>query len=436
MSIAALRTRLDLPALGAEAHALAARLYPILRSITGPGVRETLRILGEYVPVALTETPSGTPVLDWVVPDEWTLRTAWIKDPAGHTVLNVADHSLHVLNYSTPVRATLPLSALRPHLFTLPDQPALIPYRTSYYKAAWGFCLSQQQLEALPDGDYEVCIDSTLAPGSLTYGEVVLPGESTDEVMLSAHVCHPSLANDNLSGLTVLTLFARALAMLPTRRFTWRMLFAPGTIGAITWLASNHDTVGRIKHGLVVTGIGDRAGFTYKQTRAGDAAIDRVVAYALKSAGAPHSITPFMPYGYDERQYNSPGFALPVGCLMRSGWGTYPEYHTSGDNLDLITPASLGGALDLLLAVAEVIEGDAVYINAKPYGEPMLGKRGLYGATGGAMDKRGFEIALLWVLNQSDGARSLLDIAERSGLPFAAIRAAADALLKTDLLTS
>ncbi len=415
-------------------HALATDLYPLCRSITGEGLRETLRRLQKHVPLEIHEVKSGTQVLDWTVPKEWNIRDAYVADAKGTRVIDFKRSSLHVLNYSTPIRKKMPLAELRPHLFTLPDHPDWVPYRTSYYSEAWGFCAAHRVVEALPDGEYEVVIDSTLAPGALSYGELVIPGETTDEVLLSCHSCHPSLANDNLSGIAVAVALAKRLAAQPRRRFTYRFLFIPGTIGSITWLAAHEDVVPRIKHGLVLSCVGDAGGFTYKRSRRGDAPIDRAVAHVLRHTGTSHTITDFVPYGYDERQYCSPGFNLAVGCFMRTPNGKYPEYHTSADNLALLKPDALEGSLAAVSTVLAVIEGDGRFRNLSPKGEPQLGKRGLYGATGGAAHLPGFELALLWVLNYSDGSNSLLDIAERAGMPFTQIRAAADALLAKGLL--
>lgn len=419
---------------GAEMHALATDLYPICRSITGEGLRETLRRLQKQVPLEIHEVKSGTQVLDWTVPKEWNIRDAYVADANGTRVIDFKRSSLHVLNYSTPIRKKMPLAELRPHLFTLPDHPDWVPYRTSYYSEAWGFCAAHRVVEALPDGEYEVVIDSTLAPGSLSYGELVIPGETRDEVLLSCHSCHPSLANDNLSGIAVAVALAKHLAAQPRRRFTYRFLFIPGTIGSITWLAGHEDVVPRIEHGLVLSCVGDAGGFTYKRSRRGDAPIDRAVTHVLRHTGTSHTITDFVPYGYDERQYCSPGFNLAVGCFMRTPNGKYPEYHTSADNLSLLKAHALEGSLAAVRTVLAVLEGDGRFRNLSPKGEPQLGKRGLYGATGGAAQLPGFELALLWVLNYSDGANSLLDIAERAGMPFAQIRAAADALLAKGLL--
>jgi aminopeptidase-like protein len=418
---------------GGKLHRFAAELYPICRSITGEGIRRTLALLGERVPLKTVEVPSGTPVFDWTVPKEWNIRDAYIRPAGGARVVDFQQCNLHVMNYSSPVHATMPLSELRPHLFTLPERPGWIPYRTSYYKENWGFCLSQNQLLALEEGDYEVSIDSTLADGNLTYGECYLPGRSTDEVLISCHACHPSLANDNLSGVVVAAFLAQLLSERE-RRYSYRFLFIPGTIGAITWLARNRETAGRIRHGLVLTCIGDAGGFHYKKSRRGDAEIDLAAAHVLRHCGESGEILDFSPYGYDERQYCSPGFNLPVGCLMRSVWGAFPEYHTSADNLEFIQPLQLARSLRVCAAILNVLEENRRYCNQNPYCEPQLGRRGLYRSSGGeAIDA---EIsARLWVLNQSDGGHSLLDIAERSGIPFSAIGEAAELLSQNGLLS-
>jgi aminopeptidase-like protein len=411
-------------------------LYPICRSITGDGVRATLARLAQDLPLQIHEVPSGTQALDWTVPREWNIRDAYVKNAAGQRVIDFQQHNLHVVNYSAPFRGTLALSALRPRLHSLPDRPDAIPYRTSYYKEDWGFCLSHNALQALPEGDYEVCIDATLVPGALTYAECVIPGAdpSAGEVLLSTHICHPSLANDNLSGIAIAWALAQALRAWRDLRHTYRFVFVPGTIGAIVWLSRNMDAAARVRHGLVLTGMGDPAPLRYKQTRRGDTLIDRAAAHVLAHASPAGAIDAFSPYGYDERQYNSPGFDLPVGALGRARYASYPQYHTSDDDLAFVRPAQLDAALAAVLQIVDILERDAVCVNMKPHGEPQLGKRGLYGALGGAGDAQAFQMALLWVLNQSDGTRSLLDIATRANMPFATIRAAADALLKTDLL--
>ncbi len=434
------------PEAGREMHALATRLYPVPRSLTGDGVRETLGVLGERVPLEVHEVPSGTPVFDWTVPREWNLRAAWIKDPEGRTVVDVADHGLHVMGYSVPVDARMTLAELREHLFTLPELPDRIPYRTSYYSEAWGFCLRHSKLEELeardlePDGggEYEVRIDATLEDGSLTYGELVVPGEGESEVLISTHVCHPALANDNLSGLVVTTELARRLLELPRRRYTYRFLWIPGTIGSITWLATHREEAARIAHGLVAANLGDPGTFTYKRSRRGGAEIDRAALHLLRTSGESFAIEDFVPFGYDERQYNSPGFDLAVGSLTRTPWGRYPEYHTSADDLSFLRPESLAGSLDLYLKVAGVLEGNRAYRSTNPFCEPQLGRRGLYSSVGGGShapgEARERHLALLWVLNLADGGHTLLDVAERSGMAFERIRRAADDLLEAELL--
>ena len=420
--------------IGEELHRFAAELYPICRSITGDGIRRTLSTIQKRIPLQISEVPSGTPVFDWTVPKEWNIRDAYVKAPDGKRVVDFQQSNLHVLNYSTPVHKTMQLSELKPHLFTLPEHPEWIPYRTSYYQENWGFCMAHEQMLQLQEGDYEVCIDSTLEDGHLTYGECYLPGRSEEEVLVSCHSCHPSLANDNLSGITVATALAQLLSGRDLR-YSYRFLFIPGTIGAITWLARNLEAARRIRHGLVLTCIGDAGGFHYKKSRRGDAEIDRAAAHVLRHYSESPEILEFSPYGYDERQYCSPGFNLPVGCLMRSVWGTFPEYHTSADNLDFVRPIQLAGSLRVCAAIADVLENNGRYCNLNPYCEPQLGRRNQYRSTGG--DAIGVEIsARLWVLNLSDGNHSLLDIAERSGLPFAAISDAAELLHQGGLLSA
>jgi aminopeptidase-like protein len=419
---------------GEELYKLVAELYPICRSITGDGVRRTLEIVDrELGGLEVTEVPTGTPVLDWTVPREWNVRDAWVADAAGRRVIDFRASNLHLLGYSVPVRATMPLAELKQHLFTLPEHPDWVPWRTSYYAERWGFCASQRLVDSLPDGDYEVCVDTTLADGHLTYGEHLVKGQTDDEVLVSCHVCHPSLANDNLSGIAVATGLARRLAE-GRPRYSYRFLFAPGTIGSITWLARNQDRVDRVRHGLVLACVGDPGGFTYKRSRRGDAEIDRAVAHVLGRSGRPHRVVDFTPYGYDERQYCSPGFDLPVGCLSRTPYAAYPEYHTSADDLDLVGPAQLQESLEVCWEVVRVLEANRRYLNLRPKGEPQLGRRGLYGQIGGRSDAEERQMAMLWVLNQSDGRMSLLDVAERSGVPLALLAEVAATLEEAGLL--
>lgn len=413
---------------------LVRELFPICRSITGNGVRDSLAILQERIPLEIREVPTGTRVLDWTVPKEWNIQAAYIATPAGRRVVDFDDSNLHVLQYSRPLDRILPIEELQEHLHSLSDMPDWIPYRTAYYSDDWGFCLTQRQRDALTERQYRVVIASSLEEGFLTYGELLLPGQCENEVLISCHICHPSLANDNLSGMAVATMLAQHLMDRP-RRFGYRFLFIPGTIGSLTWLAANEEVVSRVKHGLVLSCLGDPGSTTYKQSRRGDALIDRYVEYVLHHSGAPYRIIPFVPYGYDERQYCSPGFDMPVGCFTRSPNGTYREYHTSADSLDLVRPEFLADSLAKLERIAEVIDADGIYRNLNPKGEPQLGRRGLYRQIGGQKEAGGFDqMALLWILNLSDGRHSIFDIAERSGLPLMSLKAAADALLATQLL--
>lgn len=407
-------------------------LYPICRSITGNGVRESLQKLQNYVGLSLHEVPTGTQVFDWVVPKEWNIRDAYIKNSRGVKVVDFQKNNLHVVNYSIPVRLRMQFSELRTHLFALPEKPDWIPYRTTYYKETWGFCLTQRQLDSFDQEDYEVCIDASLEPGYLTYGEFRIQGATNNEVLISCHSCHPSLCNDNLSGMAVAAKMAQHLSGLPLR-YSYRFLWIPGTIGAITWLALNEPNLPQIKHGLVLSCLGDAGHFNYKRSRQGNTEIDRVVEHVLRHAGDDFAVLDFSPHGYDERQYCSPGINLPVGCFMRTPNGKYPEYHTSADNLSLVKPEALAGSLHRLLSIVRTLEKNQFYLNLNPKCEPQLGRRGLYRNMGGSSGSA-FEEALLWVLNFSDGAHSLLDIAERSGLDFNKLDQAAEALLKHELL--
>jgi aminopeptidase-like protein len=415
---------------GDEMYRVIRELYPLCRSITGNGVRETLRIIKKQIPLQIHEIPTGTQVFDWTVPREWNISDAYVKDSRGDRVIDFQTCNLHVVNYSVPIKRRMSLAELRPHLFTLPDHPDWIPYRTSYYQENWGFCLTHKKLMEMKDGEYEVCIDSSLEPGFLTYGEYVLPGQSSDEVLLSCHICHPSLCNDNLSGIALLSILAKYLGQI-SLRYSYRFLFIPSTIGSIAWLSLNEHQLWKIKHGLVIAGAGDPGKLTYKKTRRGDAEIDKTLLHILKNSGQDFRVLAFYPYGYDERQFCSPGFNLPVGCLSRTPHGGYPEYHTSADNLDFVRPQYLADTLLQSVGVISVLENNKTYVNQNPKGEPQLGRRGLYrGYPHGGVD----DLALLWVLNMSDGSHALLDIAERAGIAFADVRKAAEALMESNLL--
>jgi aminopeptidase-like protein len=376
--------------------------------------------------------PTGTQVYDWTVPREWNIRGAWLDGPQGR-VCDFADSNLHVLGYSVPVNERMTLDELRPHLFSDPERPEVIPYRTSYHNENWGFCLPHELLERLPEGEYEVVIDSTLEDGSLTYAEHVVPGDSEDEVLLSTYVCHPSLANANLSGIVLLTELAKRLGG-PSRRYTYRFLFSPATLGPLTWLSRNEERLDRVKHGLVACCVGDPGPLTYKRSRRGDREIDRAAGHVVRARGG--QIRDWSPLGGDERQFGSPGFDLPVGVLSRTPQDEFPGYHSSADDLTFIRPEHLQDSLEAYVEVLEILEsglpaGNATYLNTSPKGEPQLGKRGLYRPIGGGSFAEG---PLLWVLNLSDGEHDLVAIAERSGLTFDEVRAAADSLVEHGLL--
>jgi aminopeptidase-like protein len=418
---------------GAQLYALVEELYPLCRSITGDGTRATLDIIERFIPLTRTEVPTGRGVFDWEIPREWNIKDAYVKNAAGERVIDFKKHNLHVVNYSVPVRKRMSFEELRPHLFSLPDHPTWIPYRTSYYKESWGFCLEHRILESLPKGEYEVCIDSTLSDGSLTYAELFLPGESSDEILIYTHICHPSLCNDNLSAIAVATLLAQS-ASARQRALSYRFVFAPTTIGGITWLALNEARVDKIKHGLVLASLGDAGRFVYKRSRRGNADIDRIVEYVVTGAGSGIA-EDFSPYGYDERQFCSPGFNLPVGRLTRTPNGRYPEYHTSADNLNFISPEALDASLRTCEHICEIADGNRTYLNLLPKCEPRLGPRGLFNRVGGNNPSE-FEHAVLWVLNQADGTNDLLEIARKAGIDFATMASAAKALQEVQLIRS
>ena len=427
---------------GERLLALVADLIPLRRCITGDGLRATLARLGEVAPVAVTEVPTGETVADWTIPPEWRVREAFLRLPSGRRVADWAASPLHLVQYSRPVRARMTTADLRPHVYTLPDQPALVPYRTAYYADTWGFCLSHDDWTAVEaevgSGEVEVVVESELFDGAMSYGEIVVPGETDDEILISAHACHPALANDNATSLAVAAVLAAERAAGPQRRYTLRVLFAPGTIGAVAWMSRNRARLGRVKHGLVLANLGDAGPLTYKLSRGGTLcaplAVDRAVAVALRDTAGAFGTRPWTPDGYDERQFGSPGAGLPVGRLTRTPHGEYAEYHTSGDSLSLVSARSLAGSLAALQATLDVLDGDAALYNLTPLGEPQLGRRGLYSPVGGVAYTPAAQAALNWVLALADGDHSLVDTAERSGLPFADIRRAADRLTAAGLV--
>lgn len=429
MTIAELNRSLNFDGLSRDMHRLMTELYPICRSITGRGLRKTLDVIKRFVPLEVVSILSGTAAFDWTIPKEWNIEDAWIKDTQGRKVVDFADSNLHVVSYSRPIKEKLRLSDLKRRLFTMPEHPDWVPYRTTYYNEDWGFCLAHRQLQTMEEGFYEVSIDSSLEDGHLTYGELLIPGSNTEEVLISCHVCHPSLANDNLSGLALTVFLARLVGAIASRHYTYRFIWIPGTIGAIAWLYRNQTSLSSIRHGLVVSCVGDLGRFTYKKSRGGDAEIDRTVQRVLGRMFSDSTIVDFSPYGYDERQYCSPGFDLPVGSLTRTPYACYPEYHSSADNLDFVQPRYLAESLAVYFSVLEALESSSKYVSQCQKCEPQLGKRGLYGPFG-----KDEHLAMLWVLNLSDGSWSLDDISERSRIDPAIISAAADKLVQHGLL--
>jgi aminopeptidase-like protein len=398
-------------------------MYPICRSITGEGVRRTLDLVETLIPLKRFEVRTGTPAYDWEVPREWNIRDAYVADENGRRVIDFRTHSLHVVNYSAPVRRRMTLDELQPHLHSLPDRPDWIPYRTSYYKEDWGFCLRHRDRERLRPGVYEVVIDSTLAPGHLTYAECIVEGQSGEQAIVYTHTCHPSLANDNLTGIAAAVALAQALrAERP--RLTWRFVFGPGTIGSLVWLSRNEALLPRLRGGLVVGLLGDPGPITYKRSRRGDTATDRAAELVLRDGAR---IVDFEPYGYDERQFCSPGFDLAVGRLTRSANGQYPEYHTSADDLSLIRRDCLAESLRTVADLIVVIDQNRKLLNLSPKGEPRLGKRGLYGSVGG-LSPGMFQQAILWLLSLADGEHDLVATAQRSRIEWPVLVEAADRL--------
>ncbi len=425
-------------AINNEIFSLMKLLFPFNRSITGNGVRKTLQEIKNYIPLQIIEVPTGTKVFDWEVPPEWNVEDAYIENSRGEKVVDFKKNNLHLVSYSVPVNKILRLNELKKHLFSLPEHPGWIPYRTTYYKRDWGFCMAHNRLLELKEDNYKVVIKSSLENGSLTYGEFFIKGKTQKEVLFSTHICHPSMANDNLSGISVMTMLAKYLYDLYGNdssgrpQYSYRFLFVPATIGAITWLAQNEDKLANIEFGLVTSLLGDDGNFNYKKSRRGNSPVDKIVPFVLEKKKKKFEVLEFTPYGYDERQFCSPGLNLPVGRLTRTPNGEFPEYHTSADNLEFISPEKLEEAFNLFVGIIKTIEANKKYLNLNPKCEPQLGKRGLYKSVAGNIKE--YELALLWVLNMSDGTNDLVDISNKSGIPFDVISKAASDLLNVNLL--
>jgi aminopeptidase-like protein len=394
------------------------RLWPICRSITGDGLRESFKILQELMPLELTEVPSGTEVHDWTIPQEWNIKDAYIVTPQGKRVAEFRVNNLHVLNYSEPINAKVSFEELAAHVYTLPEMPTAIPYVTSYYERRWGFCMAHEEFEKLPkEGTYQVVIDSELKNGSLTYGQVVLPGNTSREVVISSYLCHPSMANNELSGPLVMAMLYQQLAALENRKFTYRFVLAPETIGVIAFLS--HYGPRLMEHceaGWVLTCCGDSGPVHFKKSRRGNSLTDRISKHVLNSLPITWNELEFSVGGSDERQYCSPGYNLPIGSFMRTPYQKYPEYHTSLDNVDFISFAAMEESVELMFQIILGMEMNETYRNKIRFGEPQLGKRGLYpNAVMPNTDKREIVHNMMHFLNWAEGELDLLDIAEKRG---------------------
>jgi len=453
--------KIDIPDSGEEIYKLIKELFPICRSITGNGVRETLEIIKKHISLETYEIPTGTKVFDWTIPKEWNIDDAYIIDPNGKKIIDFKKSNLHVVNYSIPINQKITLSKLKKHIHTIPQKPDWIPYITSYYSENWGFCMTHNEFLNLKEGEYHVVIKSKLEPGSLTYGEFLIPGKSTDEILLTCYVCHPSMCNDNLSGISLLTMIAKYMKNFENN-YSIRFLFIPETIGSIAWLKNNEHILSRIKHGLVATCIGDKGNFTYKKSRKGNTELDITVKKILEKSKNNYKIIDFFPYGSDERQFCSPGFNLPVGSLLRSMYGGegFPEYHTSADNLDFMSKDNLSESfLTYISIILELetnfhnkqqrenqpinrsteteTETDQRFLNLNPKCEPQLGKRGIYHQLGGQVDKlnnRDIELAIFWILNLSDGTNSINKITKKSGISVEKIKTGLEILINSKLI--
>lgn len=420
--------------LGRELHALCAELYPLFRSLTGEGVRQTLRILQRVCGLEVRSAASHEPALDWTVPLEWNVREAWLRGPSGELLADVRRHNLHLVGYSVPFRGRLDLDALRPHLHSLPDRPDWLPYRTTYWARDWGVCLPHRVVERLEPGLYEVVVDTTLEPGNFNWGELLLPGMLREEILVTTHICHPSMANDNCSGMAVASRLAAEFARRGGHRRSLRFLLAPGTVGAIVWLARHLDEIRHIRHVIVLAGLGDPGPLSLKHTRDGRLELDETAVSVARARGTALIERPFSPYGYDERQYASPGVNLPTIVIQRTPFGTYPQYHTSADDLEFVRPESLADSYAFVRDLILELDAARHPVNRCSIGEPQLGRRGLYAALGGDSHAQERQMAMLWVLNLADGRTIVPQIAARSGVPESRITEAIHALERAGLL--
>lgn len=412
---------------------LAQKLWRIPRSITGAGVRQTLSILNEIVPLAIKEFPSGQKVLDWTIPQEWKVNKAYVKRLNGETVVDFDDHNLHLLGYSTPFAGIVSKNELASHIYTLPNQPNAIPYHTSYYTPRWGFCMEHERFLSMNDDKYEVCIDTELFDGFLTLADGFIQGESDDEVLFSTYVCHPMMANNELSGPIVQTMLYKWLANQAKPKYSYRFIYIPETIGSIVYLHHyGKELKEKTKAGFVITCVGDNGDFTYKKTRLGNRATDKVAQFALENTS--HKVLNWFPTGSDERQYCSPAFDLPIGSITRSMYGMYPEYHTSLDNLDFISEEGLVGSFEIYKKIVNILENNHKYQNMCVGGEPQLGSRGLYHTLSGAVGVEESVQANLWVLAYADAEHDLIDISRLSGIDFEILNMAAKRLVEAGLI--
>ena len=416
------------------------RLFPITRSLTGEGNRETLRLLQELVPLTIHEVPSGTPVYDWTVPDEWNIADAWIKDRTGRRIVDFRRSNLHVVSYSEPVRGSMDWNTLKSHLYVHADLPDAIPYRTTYYCRTWGFCVTHAQYREMEadDGPFEVCIDAMLEPGSLTYGELLIPGRSTREILLSCYICHPSMANDSLSGVVLTVFLARHLATLPDRHWSYRVVFVPETIGALAYCARNEAAMQAIDMGLVITTAGGPGSFGYKQTWNPEHALNALIEEVFEEAGVDYVMYPFDIHGSDERQYSSQAFRINVATLCRDRYYQYPEYHTSLDDLTFVTGRQMAETFDLYRELLAKIEGQRVYRSRTTHGEVMLSRHGLYPKEGGIqrpeLGGRSELDLTLWLLFLCDGQKPLRQIASSLQVPEEALAPVVARLCAADVL--